>query len=274
MLSFIENRLAMRRFAKVIESKADMPSFIELWKNRQDTMTRGDAVPLHIRQLNGQQVWVRPGTSDIRVLWDCYFKQYQLPTMPINDEPIILDLGANVGYTAASLGVRYPKARIIGVELDAANSELAKRNTAFMGDRCTILNAGIWHEQTRIAYAGNTDHALHITDEADTNATQSVQTITMPMLLDQFGITHVDYVKMDIEGAEAGVLENCPDVSWLNRIRNINVEVHKPATITGITDVLRVHGFDQLTQPTHWSAVIASRQSQSMQADQSTRQAA
>lgn len=274
IISFIQNRLATRRFAKVIARKRDMKTFIDLWKTRQDTGTRGDAMPLHIRQLNGQEVWVRPGTSDVRVLWDCYFKQYQLPPMPIRDDATILDLGANVGYTAASLGVRYPNARIIGVELDSENSELARRNTAFLGDRCTIVNAGIWFEQTRIAYTGNTDHALHITDKPDTSATHYVQTITMPMLMDQFGIDEVDYVKMDIEGAEASVLENAVDVRWLDRIRNMNVEVHEPATIKGITTVLRAHGFDQLIQPTHWSAVIASRKSQTGVRGQSSRIAA
>ena len=34
----------------------------------------------------------------------------------------ILDLGANIGLTAAYLGAIYPKARILAVEPDAANS--------------------------------------------------------------------------------------------------------------------------------------------------------
>jgi FkbM family methyltransferase len=257
--SFIQNRLSYRRFGKVIAQKCDIEQFLNLWKVRQDTSLRSDAVPLSIRQLNGQSVWVRPGTSDVRVLWDCFFKQYQLPPMPIDEQATILDLGANVGYTAASLGVRFPKARIIGVELDAANVIQAKRNTTFLGDRCTIVHAGIWHELTTIAYEGHTEHALHISDAPADHASHTVQTITMPMLMERFGIDHVDYVKMDIEGAEAHVLENAVDVSWLSRIINMNVEVHKPATIQGITEVLRANGFDHLTQPTHWSAVIAGR---------------
>ncbi len=260
--TFFKNRRANQRFAQVINCPEDIAHFIHLWKIRQEPDIQDEAVQLHIKQLGGQAVWVRPGTSDIRVLWDCYYKQYQLPPMHIRDNATILDLGANVGYTAASLGVRYPQAKIIGVELDCQNAELARINTEFLGKRCTILNAGIWHEETLISYGGNTEHALRIDEENTQEQTYHVQTMTMQSLLEQFDLAEVDYVKMDIEGAEHSVLDPTRDLNWLHQIKNMNVEVHQPATIEGITHVLSQHGFDNLTQPTHWSAVIASRQSE------------
>jgi len=265
--SFIKNLRANKRFAQVISSQQDISEFVHLWKIRQESGVQDNAVQLHIRQLNGQPVWVRPGTSDVRVLWDCYYKQYQLPPMPIRNNATILDLGANVGYTAASLGVRYPNARIIGVELDRDNAQLARINTEFLGERCTIVNAGIWHEETTIAYGGNTEHALRIGDENEQANQHYVQTLTMESLMDQFNLSQVDYVKMDIEGAEHSVLDPNLNLHWLNRIKNLNVEVHEPATVQGITDVLSEYGFDNLIQPTHWSAVIASRQAMSGQVD-------
>jgi hypothetical protein len=43
----------------------------------------------------------RPGTTDIYVLWHTFSDSFHhLPPKPLPDEAVIVDIGANVGYTA------------------------------------------------------------------------------------------------------------------------------------------------------------------------------
>jgi hypothetical protein len=44
----------------------------------------------------------------------------------------------------ADFVVRYPHARVIGVELDDVNAALARRNVEPWADRCHVVNAAVW----------------------------------------------------------------------------------------------------------------------------------
>ena len=58
-----------------------------------------------------------------------------------------------------------------------------------------------------------------------------------------FNIESVDYLKMDIEGAEAELMKG--DTSWLEHVRAINIEVHSPpADYDTIKEILERNGFD------------------------------
>lgn len=67
-------------------------------------------------------------------------------------------------------------------------------------------------------------------------------TLSMDTLLGQFGLEHVDFLKVDIEGSEFALFSG--DLAWLDRVRRIAMEVHTrfgdPATLC---DLLRRHGF-------------------------------
>src|SRR4051794_31478123 len=56
---------------------------------------------IRLRQLGGRAVNCRIGTSDPWVLWDTFYKELQQLPAEVSDPRCIVDLGANVGYTAA-----------------------------------------------------------------------------------------------------------------------------------------------------------------------------
>lgn len=59
---------------------------------------------------------------------------------------LIWDLGANIGLTMAYMAHVFPNARVIGVEPDAGNADLARRNVAPWRDRCTVVEAAAWFQ--------------------------------------------------------------------------------------------------------------------------------
>jgi FkbM family methyltransferase len=230
------------RWMKLFRSPADVVRF-----RRCDAAIdrTGAPVTLHVRAMQGLPLICRPATTDTRVLCDTFCGLFHLP--PANarlpDDAVILDLGANVGYTAAHLAVLYPRARVISVELDEENAQLAKRNLAPFGSRCEVVHAAIWSEDGEVAYGGDQEWAFSV-DGSGTTRTSSTRTapaIRIETLLSQRGIDHVDYMKMDIEGAEAAVLT--PDAGWPQFVRSMRLETHLPATIEGCQRLLEKSGF-------------------------------
>ncbi len=69
----------------------------------------------------------------------------------------------------------------------------------------------------------------------------------------------VDYVKVDIEGAEIDLLRR--NAGWAQRVRTIAVEVHAPYSVEECRDDLAGLGFSTRVDPRHWACVIGVRAS-------------
>ena len=213
-------------------------------------------VPIRLKGLENGTVWCRPGTMDPITLWDAMFEGYHLPTFSLSDPRVILDLGANAGYTAVSFAMRYPDARVIAVEMDDDNAALCARNIARFGSRCEVIRAAIWSTVGTISYNGKNVHDYSVSAAAS-GSSKIAPAITIEALLDRFGLSIVDYLKMDIEGAEAAVLT--PPIGWASRVRAMSIEVHPPATAGGCRDALIAAGFDCRSHPHHPSSIEARR---------------
>lgn len=196
----------------------------------------------------------RPGTSDPEVLWDTFGEAYHRPPGLLPPDATILDLGANVGYTAVDFAVRHPGARIVAVELDGNNAALAERNLSPFAERCAVLRAAVWSCDGEVVYGGSEAWGLRVVPE--TVGGSYAPAIRIPTLLHDFGLARVDYVKMDIEGAEAEVLT---EAGWLDRVDAIKIEVHPPVTLESCEETLRSAGFRVGRDRRHEACVWGSR---------------
>jgi hypothetical protein len=96
-------------------------------------------VPLRLRAIGGDALWIRNAGSDHKALYDAFFFHYQDPPADCRSPALILDLGANIGTTMVYFAHRYPAARIVGVEMDPDNARLCRRNIAHLGARCCLI---------------------------------------------------------------------------------------------------------------------------------------
>jgi hypothetical protein len=135
----------------------------------------------------------------------------------------VIDLGANRGFFMLIARKVMGAAHVIGVE------PLPKYAASF--DAICNVNH---------LTSGSFIRSWAMIGSRDTDDTVSMQT-----LLSQNNITHVDFVKCDIEGGEFAVfLENN---DWVSRVQNIAMELHHWAGDVGeIADVLKHKGFDVL----------------------------
>jgi hypothetical protein len=92
---------------------------------RKRQFVAGPPTALRFKELAGRSIWIRPGTSDVQVARETLMETYHLPLGDIGEPRTILDRGANIGITVAHFATTYPAARILGVELDYDNAQLA-----------------------------------------------------------------------------------------------------------------------------------------------------
>jgi FkbM family methyltransferase len=138
---------------------------------------------------------------------------------------VIVDAGAYTGFSAVYFHRRFPQAMLLRWSLKHTNFGLLVRNTSPF-DNIRPVRGGIYGLETRleIADSGVDKYAfsLRVSEESE----DSVPGYTITGLMKEFGLTRIDILKMDIEGAEHSVFMNQPE-TWLPMVRMVIAEVHE-----------------------------------------------
>lgn len=131
--------------------------------------------------------------------------QYRLPAW-LSPETII-DLGSNVGATILYFACCYPRAQIFGIEADPATFRKLEANVAGLGNvevRCLAVGG---RDGEAEFFPHPRTWASSLQPTFATGPGIPVQVRTLDTLLDEFGLTRVDLIKLDIEGSEHDVLQ-------------------------------------------------------------------
>lgn len=174
-------------------------------------------------------ILLRPGTSD----WACFEQvflagDYNLRRLARHDEivmlyrsleqPLVLDLGANIGLASIYFRRSWPRATVVAVEPDVDNVNLLRLNATGVN----ILHAAIASQMCRVEIANPNDAAwARRTEEADQG---TIEGITVPKILNSFPTCQPFICKIDIEGAEAELFSKNTD--WVARFPIVVIELH------------------------------------------------
>lgn len=170
-------------------------------------------------------VYCRAHGSDFHVLRQVL--GHQDAAIPLTRPPrLIIDAGANVGYSSLVFMLHYPSATIVGIEPDKTNCELFRKNCgAYFNIR--LLEGAVWPRARRLTIT-NPDAdpwAFQVVEAAADGGEDVVRGYTIPEIIDMHGGGRVDLLKLDIEGAECALFSDGPE-EWLNRVDVILVELH------------------------------------------------
>lgn len=115
----------------------------------------------------------------------------------------IIDAGANIGDETLRFRLHYPNAQIVAVEPSALNYKLLFHN--FSGDGLTTcLKAALWSSCTDLGLCANPNgnqESFHVTPHGEL-ATEAIHALTIENIMERMNWTHIDILKLDIEGAE------------------------------------------------------------------------
>jgi FkbM family methyltransferase len=237
--------------ARVTSDGSSLRTYARLARDRDKG---GAPARLRLRPLGGREVLVRPGTSDLGTVWGTFARRYHLPPPELGAPNTIWDLGANIGLTMGHFAHLFPRARVLGVELDEDNVVLARRNVAAWADRCEVIHAAVWASDGEVRYRGwgGTSNYQVTGGEEGT----AVRALSLAELVREYG-GPVDYVKVDVEGAERELLRD--GTGWADAVRCLKIELHGDYSVSDGEADLRRLGFEAWRDPDHWACVVGLR---------------
>ena len=185
-------------------------------------------------------VYCRLTGSDSEVVHEVLIEgAYELPEDLLREPRWIVDLGANIGVAAAYFAARYTGAKIVAVEALPANVGLLKRTAQGFGGRVEVVSAAVKAKAGRATFywsgwwtSGTLEEEIATVRQGSKDRAESkmarqpitVDAVTVPMLLERYGVDEVDLLKIDVEGTEHELLEGPPE--WLRKVRVVVMEIH------------------------------------------------
>lgn len=162
--------------------------------------------------------------ASFQSMWDEIFVKEIYKFTPARDNPVILDIGANIGLSALYFSEEFPAGNIHAYEPDPEVFEYLvkniKRNKA---SNVSIHNIAIWKENCELAFHNHGADAGYLAQTVDHNHTIQVKALSFKDLITPFA-DRISLLKMDIEGAEVETILSF--VEGLAKIDNIFVEYH------------------------------------------------
>lgn len=138
----------------------------------------------------------------------------------LTERPFIIDCGANIGMSVIYMKQHFPQAEIIAFEPDETNFDLRKKNVASFGYSNVLLQKeAVWNENTMLMFSNESSMGSKIETDSTAN-TIAVKAIRLKDIL----IREVDFLKIDIEGAEFAVLTDI--ANELHLVKNMFLEYH------------------------------------------------
>lgn len=172
--------------------------------------------------IDGIRMMVRRRSSDLFVVREIFKRKLY------GDPPsgVVVDLGANIG--AFSLYAARTATRVYAFEPESSNFAQLKKNSD--------LNRALPIHIFKKAAAGKTGLAPLFPTSINKGASslvykrseslEQVETLTLEHILSLCSLTHVDFLKVDIEGSEYELFEDA-SVHTLRRINTIVMETHR-----------------------------------------------
>jgi FkbM family methyltransferase len=177
-----------------------------------------------------------------------YDKIYHNEVVKIEENDIVVDIGANVGFFAVYSRQFNPK-KIICLEPDIKNYMTLLENTKNL-ENVSCYNLAISDENgiMPFCYSYLISACSHLKKfneiiGKNINLETNVLTIDVEKLFDLFNLPYIDYLKLDCEGAEQDIFKTIKDYS-LKKIKKISLEFHTIEIRNQITEKLIQNGFE------------------------------
>jgi FkbM family methyltransferase len=186
------------------------------------------------------------GYGAVRYMFNDIFIDQQYFFKSDSPRPFIIDCGSNIGMSILYFKTLYPESAIIGFEPAPDNFRILTENIRQNRLKDVVLvNKAVGGEEGKMKFYG--DDSLTASLVASRAAGQRVTEVDV-VRLSGYIDRPVDFLKLDIEGAEPVVLEDLAKTSKLQMIRQMTIEYHHHITpeedsLSGFLKVLEDNKF-------------------------------
>lgn len=189
--------------------------------------------------IDGQHIYYPDAPS----FWFTYqeiFEKEIYAFRPDTDSLCIIDAGANIGLASLYWKKAFPHAKIIAIEADTGIAKFFKQNTqAYFADGIALIEKALWKDDLGVHFhSEGADAGLVKSTGQNKIPTCRLSEIIKPL-------SKVDFLKIDIEGAELVVLKEAE--ASLSKVKRLFVEYHsflnQEQCLPELLDILKRQGF-------------------------------
>jgi FkbM family methyltransferase len=174
---------------------------------------------------------IRPSPPSSRVFRDgeydlswmpqsAVLKQHYEKLIEAGRRPLILDCGANIGFSTMWLAQEFPACKVIAIEPDEENLAMAALKTAGYRN-VKLIRGAVWDQSCRLSIInpGAEQWAFQVGPALNGGG---IRAYTVNELA---GEDPIFIAKIDIEGAEGALFRSNTD--WMSRTRFVAIELHE-----------------------------------------------
>jgi FkbM family methyltransferase len=200
-------------------------------------------------------VLIRGNSSDVDVFGQIFIQQEYGSLLGAKNVDLVIDAGANVGYSSVYFLTHFPNCHVIAIEPDPANFVALTQNLAPYQSRVRLYNCGIWSKPAQLAietslYRDGREWTRQVR-ECAAGEKGDITAITIGELLRQSGRERLSLLKMDIEGAEIVVFSHPEHQQWLPLTDAMAIELHDDTSFGKATELFHAVVRDQDFQISH-----------------------
>jgi len=162
--------------------------------------------PLHVHDVEFESEQISVICRWSNVAWTFFFRQYYFRRDEVSIAPMqgdrVIDAGTCYGDTALGFAARVGRSgRVVSFEIDPANAIIARRNldhNPTLAQRIDLRECALAHAEIPLFLHGS-GTAAQVTSEP---GPRPLAVTTIDRLITSGELDRVDFIKMDIEGAE------------------------------------------------------------------------
>jgi len=212
---------------------------------------------------NGIRIRVRPHTDDLKIVKSNFVTMHYIRDfVSLTKDSVVVDVGAHIGsFSVMAARIAH---RVFAYEPEPSNYQMLKRNTELNDlKNLTLFElavSGSSGYQEFCTYEDGSTGTHFLSQKGSPHAVKKrVQTISLEDIIEREGLSRIDFLKLDCEGAEHDILRNM-SLDTAAQIRGIAMETHyaHPESSIDIPARLKELGFEVKTEH-HGGYVYARR---------------
>jgi FkbM family methyltransferase len=207
-----------------------------------------------IKVEDGVHFKVNVNTSDALMIWEIWkAKVYDDTRVPICAGDVVVDMGAHIGAFAVRAAKLAKGGQVYAYEASSKNFALLTENRQLNGlENLYIENSAVSNRRGKMPFYTPSDNRILGSLLQNTSSfIENVQTITFSDIITEQSIDQIDFLKVDVEGAEFDILFTNPDET-LSRTRKIVMEFHEfkedKRSHHDLVNLLNSHGFEVVVE--------------------------
>jgi FkbM family methyltransferase len=242
MINYLKKiRILNQRLNDIKPSLGLIQAFVYLIQEVRCSFLNGNRSYTLISKNSQFPLICRANTSDAAVFRQIFIETEYSCLDDLSNVELIVDCGANVGYSSAYLLTRFPTSTVICIEPDPANFMMLEKNLAPYKERVKLINTGIWSHPADLKvvetpYRDGGAWAIQVR-ECKLDEIPEMRATDLGTILKESGAEKISVLKMDVEGAEAVVFSKNYE-SWLPFVDNIAIELHDDSNFGRASDIV------------------------------------